>query len=126
MALAFDSLFIQRKPPASEQYNWITQKYEAKPEQLDLLDAVADEAILPEDKTVTLLATENGAQLLVSGFGLYIGKKSERVVVKQGKSVCAQVPFQRLLRADLEKKPRGSTANISRKVPQPILNLAEV
>lgn len=96
MALALDSLFIRRKPPASEQYNWITQKYEAKPEQLNLLEAVLDEAILPEDKTVTLLATENGAQLLVSGFGLYVGKKSERVVVKQGKSVCAQVPFQRL------------------------------
>jgi CRISPR-associated protein Cas1 len=34
--------------------------------------------------------------LFVSGFGLFIGKKSERVVVRQGKSVCAQVPLMRL------------------------------
>jgi hypothetical protein len=51
--------------------------------------------LLPEDKTVTLMVTENGAQLLVSGFGLYIGKKGERIVVKQGGKVCAQVPFMR-------------------------------
>jgi CRISPR-associated protein Cas1 len=48
------------------------------------------------DGTVILLATENGSQLFVSGFGLFIGKKSERVVVKKGKSVCAQVPLMRL------------------------------
>ena len=55
-----------------------------------------DDAVLPDDGSVILLATENGSQLFVSGFGLFIGKKSERVVVKQGKSVCAQVPLMRL------------------------------
>jgi CRISPR-associated protein Cas1 len=55
-----------------------------------------DEVILPPDEAVTLLATENGSQLLVSGFGLFIGKKSERIVVKKGKSVCAQLPFLRV------------------------------
>lgn len=55
-----------------------------------------DDAVLPYDDTVTLLATENGSQLLVSGFGLFVGKKSERVVIKKGKAVCAQVPFLRL------------------------------
>jgi len=39
---------------------------------------------------------ENGSQLFVSGFGLFIGKKGERVVVRQGKAVCAQVPMMRL------------------------------
>ena len=56
---------------------------------------VPDDAILPDDSTVTLLATENGAQLLVAGFGLYIGKKGERIVVKKGGKICAQVPFMR-------------------------------
>lgn len=86
-----------RKPPASEgQYNWITGTIDFVPEQLVLPLPPVDDAVLPDDGTVSLLATENGSQLFVSGFGLFIGKKSERVVVRQGKSVCAQVPFMRL------------------------------
>jgi CRISPR-associated protein Cas1 len=86
---------IRRKPPASEQFNWISGRYEVFPEQLDLEMPIPDEAMLPDDNTVTLLATENGAQLLVAGFGLYIGKKGERIIVKKGGKVCAQVPFMR-------------------------------
>lgn len=84
-----------RKPPAT-QFNWITNRYESPPEQLELPLPPVEETVLPQDDTVTLLATENGSQLLVSGFGLFAGKKSERVVVRKGKAVCAQVPFLRL------------------------------
>lgn len=69
--------------------------YESVPEQLELELPIPDDAILPDDRTVTLLATENGAQLLVAGFGLYIGKKGERIVVRQGGKSVAQVPFLR-------------------------------
>jgi CRISPR-associated protein Cas1 len=86
---------IQRKPPASEQYNWISERYDIALDQLELELAVPDDAVLPHDNTVTLLATENGAQLLVAGFGLYVGKKGERIVVRKGGKVCAQVPFMR-------------------------------
>lgn len=86
---------IRRKPPASEQFNWISGKYDVVPEQLELDIPLPDDAVLPDDNTVTLLATENGAQLLVAGFGLYIGKKGERIVVKKGGKVCAQIPFMR-------------------------------
>lgn len=86
---------IRRKPPAAEQYNWISGSYEIRPEQLELDLPITDGAVLPDDNTVTLLATENGAQLLVSGFGLYIGKKGERIVVKKAGKVCAQVPFMK-------------------------------
>ena len=86
---------IRRKQPRSEQYNWVSDRYEAQPEQLDLDLPPLDDAVLPADDRVTLLATENGAQLLVAGFGLYIGKKGERIVVKQGGKICAQVPFLR-------------------------------
>jgi CRISP-associated protein Cas1 len=95
LALSLQPGGIRRKPPASEQFNWISGTYDVLPEQLDLELPVPDDAILPDDKTVTLLATENGAQLLVAGFGLYIGKKGERIVVKQNGKVCAQVPFMR-------------------------------
>ena len=85
-------------PTLAAQLNWITGAYERPPQQLDLhLPFDPDEdIILPADKTVTLLATENGAQLLVAGFGLYIGKKSERIVIRHDRVVCAQVPFLRL------------------------------
>jgi CRISPR-associated protein Cas1 len=86
---------MRRKPPASEQFNWISGKYDVVPEQLDLDMPIPDDAVLPDDNTVTLLATENGAQLLVAGFGLYIGKKGERIVVKKAGKVCAQIPFMR-------------------------------
>jgi CRISPR-associated protein Cas1 len=66
------------------------------PEQIDLPLPPVDDVILPGDDTVTLLATENGSQLFISGFGLFVGKKSERVVVRKNKSVCAQVPLMRL------------------------------
>lgn len=85
-----------RKPPASAQYNWITGGVDVVPEQLELPLPPVDDAVLPDNGSVILLATENGSQLFVSGFGLFIGKKSERVVVRQGKSVCAQVPLMRL------------------------------
>jgi hypothetical protein len=88
---ALDFQLFFRKPPAT-QYNWITGHYESPPEQLDLPLPPIDDTVLPKDDTVTLLATENGSQLLVSGFGLFLGKKGERLVVKKGKAVCAQVP----------------------------------
>ncbi len=89
-------LAIPRKPPAAAQFNWITGALDVTPEQIDLPLLPLDDAVLPPDNTVTLLTTENGSQLFVSGFGLFVGKKSERVVVKQGKSICAQVPVMRL------------------------------
>jgi len=69
-----------RKPPASAQCNWITGGVDVVPEQLELPLPPLDDAVLPDDGSVILLATENGSQLFVSGFGLFIGKKSERVV----------------------------------------------
>jgi CRISPR-associated protein Cas1 len=86
---------IPRKPVAS-QYNWVTGAYDRAPEQLELPLPPIDEIILPDDGSATLLSTENGTQLLVAGFGLFIGKKSERVVVKKGKAICAQVPLMRI------------------------------
>ena len=96
LAIALELEALRRKPPASAQYNWLRGDYETVPEQLDLGLPPLEDAVLPHDNTVTLLATESGAQLFVSGFGLYIGKKSERVVVKKNGKACAQVPFMRM------------------------------
>ena len=96
MAALLSPFPTPRKPPAAAQFNWITGTLDVTPEQIDLPLPPLDDAVLPPDNTVTLLATENGSQLFISGFGLFVGKKSERVVVKQGKSICAQVPMMRL------------------------------
>ena len=83
--------------PMASQLNWISGTYERAPEQLDLDLPLDDpDLTLPPDQTVTLLATENGAQLIVAGYGLYVGKKSERIVIRHDKKVCAQVPLMRL------------------------------
>jgi CRISPR-associated protein Cas1 len=82
--------------PTPAQYNWLTGNVDLAPEQLELPLPPIDDVILPHDGTVTLLATETGSQLFISGFGLFVGKKSERVVVRKDKSACAQVPLMRL------------------------------
>lgn len=90
------TLLPPRKPPTPAQYNWITGHLDRRPEQIDLPLPPIDDILLPKDDTVTLLATENGSQLFISGFGLFVGKKSERLVVRKDRSVCAQVPLMRL------------------------------
>ena len=86
-----------RKPPAYAQYNWVTGHLDVAEEQLILpLPPPEEDILLPKDDTVSLLATENGAQLFISGFGLYVGKKSERLTVRKDKAICAQVPLMKL------------------------------
>ncbi|MEK6543281.1 MAG: CRISPR-associated endonuclease Cas1 [Elusimicrobiota bacterium] len=45
---------------------------------------------------VNVVQSGDCAQLIVSGFGLYLGKKSERLVVKKGKEAVYEFPFFRL------------------------------
>ena len=47
-----------RKPPGSTaQYNWITGGVDVVPEQLELPLPPVDDAVLPDDGSVILLAT---------------------------------------------------------------------
>lgn len=87
-----------RKLPRPAQWNWITGQLEqlVEPEQLELPLGVDPEVVLPEDESVMLLATEGMTQLLVAGFGLSIGKKRERLVVRHKGKIHAQVPMLRL------------------------------
>lgn len=95
-ALASTFVEVPRRPAA--QLNWLTNLYEfpaVEPEQLNL-EFPPSELEEPHSDHVSLLATENGAQLYVSGFGLFIGKKSERVIVKHSGKTCAELPLMRL------------------------------
>lgn len=88
-----------RKPPAPAQYNWLTESYQPVPQQEELPFELAPPeecGQAGEHSPVQLLATENGAQLLVCGHGLSLGKKSERVTIKQNRKLCGEVPLFRL------------------------------
>jgi CRISP-associated protein Cas1 len=113
-AAAIHPIFVSKKPPASVQYNWITNSYEyPQPEQILIPLSMPDpEVVLPGDDRAVLLATENGSQLMISGFGLFVGRKSERVVVKQNGAICAQVPMMRLQEIVIASKGISLSADL--------------
>lgn len=99
-SIAVASTPIPRKPPQPAQYNWLTGGYESAAEQL-LLPGISEpetplDVELPPGDTVQLLATESGSQLLVAGAGLSVGKKSERVTIRQNRKLCGELPLFRI------------------------------
>lgn len=48
------------------------------------------------DDGISLVKSEDGSQLVLSGYGLFLGKKSERLIVRKGKDVVYQFPFFRI------------------------------
>jgi CRISPR-associated protein Cas1 len=48
------------------------------------------------DEGISLVKSEDGSQLVLSGFGLFLSKKSERLLVRKGKDVIYQFPLFRL------------------------------
>lgn len=85
-----------RKPPHHEQYNWISDAWESPQEQLEL-DLPPSPDIDPDfAEQISLLATESGTQLLVAGFGLSLGKHSERLSIKKSRKLIAEIPFLKL------------------------------
>jgi CRISP-associated protein Cas1 len=48
------------------------------------------------DDGITLVKSDDGSQLILAGYGLYLGRKSERLVVRKGKQVVYQFPLFRL------------------------------
>jgi len=48
------------------------------------------------DEGISLVKTEDGSQLILSGYGLFLSKKSERLLVRKGKDVIYQFPFFRI------------------------------
>jgi CRISPR-associated protein Cas1 len=48
------------------------------------------------DEGIALVKTEDSSQVVLSGFGLFLRKKSERLLVRKGDSLVYQIPFFRL------------------------------
>jgi CRISPR-associated protein Cas1 len=78
---------------APAQFNIFTGEAEPLP------IAVPDPEIGRElriDDGIGLVKSDDGSQLILSGYGLFLAKKSERLVVRKGKDVVYQFPFFRI------------------------------
>ncbi len=83
------------------------EKVRLPPAQFNLLTGVAEPipVEIPEppegreirvDEGITLVKSEDGSQLVLSGYGLFLSKKSERLLIRKGKDVIYQFPLFRL------------------------------
>ena len=74
------------------QFNLFTGEAEVIP--LLIEEQIEDE--LSIDEGITLIKTGDTSQIILSGFGIFLSKKSERMLVRKGKDVIYQFPFFRL------------------------------
>jgi CRISPR-associated protein Cas1 len=81
-------------PHSSAQFNLFTGVAELIP--IEVPEPAEAEREIWIDEGISLVKTEDGSQLILSGFGLFLSKKSERLLVRKGKDVIYQFPFFRL------------------------------
>lgn len=93
-ALKSESLAPSAQPLSPAQFNLLTGRAEVIPIEVPEPSDSADE--IRVDEGISLVKSEDGSQLILSGFGLFLSKKSERLLVRKGKDVIYQFPFFRL------------------------------
>ncbi len=88
------NLFLDhiKNPPA--QYNLFTEKPEPIPIEIPTYPAEGRELKLEDG--ISISKTEDGSQVILSGFGIFLSKKSERLIVRTGKKIIYEFPFFRL------------------------------
>ena len=82
----------ERFSPA--QFNLFTGAAELIP--IEMPEPAEDGREIRIDEGISLIKSEDGSQLILSGFGLFLSKKSERLLVRKGKDVIYQFPLFRL------------------------------
>jgi len=92
----------QRLPPA--QINLFTNKEE--PVRLRIDQGFEEEEVRVAEG-ITLVKSGDTSQLIISGFGAFLGKVAERLTVKRGKKVVYEFPFFRL--SEVTVTSRGVT-----------------
>jgi CRISPR-associated protein Cas1 len=85
----------QSPPPLSPpgQFNLFTGELEPLPVEVPEPREPGETRV---DDGITLVKTEDNSQLILSGFGLFLRKKSERLLVTKSNNVIYQFPFFRL------------------------------
>lgn len=83
---------LKSKPAA--QINLFTGKAEPVPYEMEVIFDRSDEINL--DEGISLVKTGDNSQIIISGYGIFLGKKSERLVVKQDDKAIYEIPFFRI------------------------------
>jgi len=83
-----------QRPVSAAQFNLFTGAAEPIPVEVSEPEEPGRE--IRVDEGITLVKTEDGSQLILSGYGLFLSKKSERLLVRKGKDVIYQFPFFRI------------------------------
>lgn len=82
------------------QYNLFTR--EAEPLPLVVDRDVEDELRISDE--IVLARTGDASQLILSGFGLFLSKKEERLLIRKGKDLIYEFPFYRLSEVTLASR----------------------
>lgn len=80
-------------PPVLGQFNLFTGELEPLPVEVP---EPREPGEIRVDEGITLIKTADNSQLVLSGFGLFLRKKSERLLVRKGDNLIYQFPFFRL------------------------------
>src|SRR3990170_5771369 len=83
-----------QRPLSVAQFNLFTGAAEPIPVEVSEPEEPGRE--IRVDEGITLVKSEDGSQLILSGYGLFLSKKSERLLVRKGKDVIYQFPFFRI------------------------------
>ena len=76
------------------QFNLFTGLAELIP--IEVPEPAEDGREIRVDEGISLVKSEDGSQLIFSGFGLFLSKKSERLIARKGKDVIYQFPLFRI------------------------------
>lgn len=88
-----DGSTLPEPPRFAGQFNLFSGELEPLPVDIP---APQEPGEIHVDDGITLVKTEDNSQLILSGFGLFLRKKSERLLVTQRNNVVYQFPFFRL------------------------------
>ncbi len=121
-------LEVPRIPPAQApaplQVNLFTGQAEVEPVQLVL--ELPEPPPRPAQEEPAVTASEDASQLYVSGFGLMLGKKSERLVVKSKGRIVYQAPFFRLQHVTVGSRGVSFSSDLLEELCQRGIRLAVV
>jgi len=92
---------VKESPPA--QYDLFTG--EAKPLPIVVDRDLEDDLVISDE--ITLVRSGDAAQIILSGFGMFLSKKSDRLIVRKGKDLAYEFPFYRL--SEVTVTSRGIT-----------------
>src|SRR5262249_19460361 len=94
-AVTAEEQLQQEQKPALPTGQWNLFTGELEPFPIEVPDP-AGSGELRVDEGISLVKTDDSSQLVLSGYGLFLRKKSERLLVRKGDNLIYQFPFFRL------------------------------